>query len=135
MRASSATAPANARFRSLLDDIREQLSAAGGDPIGEEPSKDISKRKLDKLLHDGDPEAAGVVHGAIEAFAQEFAAVIRRFMKLEEWQGTQSESSLAAACAAAGWANWPLGARLCCCARTASRSSWCRSGITRTKPG
>ena len=76
-------------FRSLLDDIREQLSAAGGDPIGEEPSKEISKRKLDKLLQDGDPEAAGVVHGAIEAFAQEFAAVIRRFMKLEKWQGTQ----------------------------------------------
>ena len=78
----------NRAFRSLLDDIRGQLSA-GGDPIGEEPSKDISKRKLDKLLVDGDPEAAGVVHGAIEAFAQEFAAVIRRFMKLEEWQGTQ----------------------------------------------
>jgi len=79
----------NRAFRSLLDDIRGQLSAVGDDPIGEESSKEISKRKLDKLLVDGDPEAAGVVHGAIEAFAQEFATVIRRFLKLKEWEGTQ----------------------------------------------
>ena len=26
---------------------------------------------------------------AVEEFTQEFAAVIRRFMKLERWQGTQ----------------------------------------------
>jgi len=76
-------------FRSLLDDIREQLSEIGDDPIGEQSSEDISKRKLDKLLIDGTPEAAGVVHGAIEAFAQEFAAVIRRFLKLREWKDTQ----------------------------------------------
>lgn len=76
-------------FRSLLDDIREQLSASGEDPIGDEPSEEISKRKLDKLLADGAPEAAGVVHGAIEAFAQEFATVIRHFLRLKEWKGTQ----------------------------------------------
>ena len=79
----------NRAFRSLLEDIRERLAAIGDDPIGEEPSEEISKRKLDKLLADGDPEAAGVVHGAIEAFAQEFAAVIRRFLKLEHWRDTQ----------------------------------------------
>lgn len=79
----------NRAFRSLLDDIRDQLKAMGDDPIGEEPSSEISKRKLDKLLVDGAPEAAGVVHGAIEAFAQEFAAVIRRFLKLKKWHGTQ----------------------------------------------
>lgn len=79
----------NRAFRSLLEDIREQLSAIGDDPIGDEPSEEISKRKLDKLLVDGAPEAAGVVHGAIEAFAQEFAAVTRRFLKLKDWKDTE----------------------------------------------
>jgi hypothetical protein len=79
----------NRAFGSVLDEIQGQLSAGGEDPIGEEPSEDISKRKLDKLLVDGDPEAAGIVHGASEAFAQEFATVIRRFLKPKEWRDTQ----------------------------------------------
>ena len=45
------------------------------DPLGERPSKEISKRKLDKLLTEGDPLAAGTVLSAIEDRAQEFAAV------------------------------------------------------------
>ena len=76
-------------FRSLLDDVRERLSAAGHDPLGGNSTDKITKGRMDKLLAEGDPEAAGVIHTAIEEFAQEFAAVIRRFMKLERWQGTQ----------------------------------------------
>ena len=34
-------------------------------------------------------EAAGVVQGAIEDFAQEFALVIRRFLKLKSWRDTE----------------------------------------------
>ena len=41
----------------------------GDDPVGDEPSHSISKKKLDKILISGDPEAAGLVHGAIEEFA------------------------------------------------------------------
>ena len=77
-------------FRAILEDGRERVRRVDDeDPIGDEPSKDVSKRKLDKLLLGGDPEAAGVVLGTIEEFAQEFATVIRRFLRLKEWRGTQ----------------------------------------------
>jgi len=59
---------ANGRaFRAILDDVRERVSQADNDPVGDVPSKDISKKKLDLLL-DGDPEAAGVVFCTIEEF-------------------------------------------------------------------
>ncbi len=78
-------------FRAILDDVRERVrdDDGEGDPVGDVPSKEISKKKLDRLILDGDPEAAGVVLGTIEEFAQEFATVIRRFMRLDEWRGTQ----------------------------------------------
>ncbi len=76
-------------FRAILDDVRERVSQADADPVGDVPSTDISKKKLDRLLLDGDPEAAGVVIGTIEEFAQEFATVIGRFLRLDEWRSTQ----------------------------------------------
>ena len=59
------------------------------DPIGEVASEDISKKKLDKVIVEGNPEAAGVVLGTIEEFSQEFAAVIRRFMRIKAWAKTE----------------------------------------------
>src|SRR5262249_49379638 len=56
-------------FQTILDEWRERLRKFGEDPLGEEPSDAISKKRLDKLLADGDAEAAGVIHGAIEEFA------------------------------------------------------------------
>lgn len=79
----------NRAFRSLLDDIRERLGAHGGDPLGATPTAELDKVELDSLLKDGEPEIAGVIHSAVEDFAQEFAAVLRRFMRLPEWQGTE----------------------------------------------
>ena len=76
-------------FQSILDDWRERLSASGEDPLGNVPSEDLSKKQLDKVLTSGDPEAAGMIHSAIEEFAQEFAAVIRRFLRLKEWKQTE----------------------------------------------
>ncbi|MBN9562125.1 MAG: ROK family protein [Alphaproteobacteria bacterium] len=76
-------------FQAIMDDWRERLRKVGEDPLGETPTDDIGKKKLDKLLVDGDPEAAGLVHGAIEEFAQELATVIRRFLRLKGWRGTQ----------------------------------------------
>jgi hypothetical protein len=66
-------------FAEILEDWREKFRRIDDDPLGDE--KDISKKKLDETLINGDPEAAGVVHGAIEDFAQEFAPVTRRFMR------------------------------------------------------
>ena len=66
-------------FQAILDDWRERVRKMGEDPLGEQPSEEISKKQLDKVLLEGDPEAAGMVHSVIEEFAQEFSAVIRRF--------------------------------------------------------
>src|SRR3954452_15347922 len=76
-------------FREILENWRNALRKSGDDPFGEEASKDLSKKTLDTLLAEGDPEAAGVVQGAIEDFAQEFALVIRRYLKLKAWRDTQ----------------------------------------------
>jgi predicted NBD/HSP70 family sugar kinase len=76
-------------FRDILEKWRKPLRKAGDDPFGDEPSEDISKKKLDSLLKEGDPEAAGVLQGAIEDFAHELAYIIRRFLKLKAWQGTE----------------------------------------------
>ena len=76
-------------FRALLDEERERVSEVSADPIGDVSSADISKKKLDRLLTDGDPEAAGMVLGTIESFAQEFATVIGKIMHLKEWRHTQ----------------------------------------------
>lgn len=77
-------------FQAILDEWRERVSRAGDDPLGERPSEELSKKHLDKVLVEGDAEAAGVIHGAIEEFAQEFAQVIRRFLKLKDWSDTDA---------------------------------------------
>jgi predicted NBD/HSP70 family sugar kinase len=79
----------NRAFRAILEDWRERLRESGDDPVGDEPSHSISKKKLDKMLLEGEPEAAGVVHGAIEEFAQELATVVRRFLRLKAWRDTE----------------------------------------------
>jgi predicted NBD/HSP70 family sugar kinase len=76
-------------FQAIFDDWRERLHKAGADPFGDTPTEEISKKQLDKVLAEGDPEAAGIVQGAIEEFSQEFAAVIRRFLRLKEWKETE----------------------------------------------
>lgn len=76
-------------FQAILDEWRDRLARTGEDPLGEVPSEEISKKDLDKLLSDGDPEAAGMIHSAIEEFTQEFAAVVERFLRLKEWKDTE----------------------------------------------
>jgi hypothetical protein len=76
-------------FQAILDDWRERVRQVGDDPLGDASSEEISKKQLDKLLTQGDAEAAGVIHGAIEDFAQEFAAVTRRFLRLKDWKNTE----------------------------------------------
>jgi hypothetical protein len=76
-------------FNAILQDWRERLRQMGDDPFGDTPTDRVSRKKLDKLLMNGDTEAAGLVHGAIEEFAQELFTVIRRFLRLKAWRGTQ----------------------------------------------
>jgi predicted NBD/HSP70 family sugar kinase len=76
-------------FRAIIENWRKPLRKLGKDPFGDEASDEIGKKKLDQLLASGDPEAAGVVQGAIEDFAQELALVIRRFLRLKGWKDTE----------------------------------------------
>jgi hypothetical protein len=41
------------------------------------------------VLKEGDPEAAAVIQGAIEDYAQELVVVTRRFLKAKAWAGTE----------------------------------------------
>jgi predicted NBD/HSP70 family sugar kinase len=76
-------------FREIIQNWRKVLRQAGPDPLGDEGADELSKRDLDELLARGEPEAAGVIQGAIEDFSQELALVIRRFLKLKGWKETQ----------------------------------------------
>jgi predicted NBD/HSP70 family sugar kinase len=77
-------------FRQMLEDVRKTFRAEGeDDPLGDKPSDEISKKKLDALLAKGDPEAGAVVQSAIENFAQQLASVIKRFLKTKTWRDTE----------------------------------------------
>jgi hypothetical protein len=79
----------NRAFRAILDEWRERLRKVGDDPLGNTPTEDLSKKKLDKVLLKGEPEAAGVVYGTIEDFASELATVTQRFLRLKAWRDTR----------------------------------------------
>ncbi|WP_420967669.1 ROK family protein [Bradyrhizobium sp. B120] len=76
-------------FRKILDRWRKPLRKSDEDPFGEEPSDQISKKKLDELLVGDDTEASAIVHSAIEEFAQELAYVTRRFLGTKAWAKTE----------------------------------------------
>jgi hypothetical protein len=77
-------------FDAILDDWRDRVSDDDDeDPLGDEPTRKLGKKKLEKALISGEVEAAGIVHAAIEDFANEFAGVIRRFLRLKAWKRTQ----------------------------------------------
>ncbi|MEA2953024.1 MAG: hypothetical protein QOJ96_2544 [Alphaproteobacteria bacterium] len=76
-------------FRTILENWRKSMRKSGSDPFGDEPSEGISKKTLDSILVEGDLEAAGVLHGAIEDFAQELALITRRFLKTKGWRDTE----------------------------------------------
>src|SRR5437879_11549989 len=76
-------------FRKILDDLRKPLKKNGDDPLGKKSAGEIAKSELDEALVGADVGAAALVHGAIEAFAQELAYVTRRFLKTKAWADTE----------------------------------------------
>lgn len=76
-------------FHELLDKWRKPLRKLDADPFGEDASDDISRKQLDEILASGDLDASGVVQSAVEEFAQEFAGVAQRFLKLKAWSDTE----------------------------------------------
>ncbi|MEJ7731521.1 MAG: hypothetical protein WKG00_20200 [Polyangiaceae bacterium] len=76
-------------FQAILDDWRERLRRVGDDPLGDAAREELSKKKLDRILVEGDPEAAGVIHGTIEDFARELCTVAGRFLRQPGWKGAE----------------------------------------------
>jgi ROK family protein len=76
-------------FRKILDGLRKPLKKNGDDPLGKTPSNELGKGSLDETLVGDDIEAAALVHGAIEEFAQELAYVTGRFLKTKAWADTE----------------------------------------------
>lgn len=76
-------------FRDIFERWRKPLRKSGEDPFGEVPSEEISKTALDDMLVGDDPEAAAVMHSAVEDFAQELVYVTRRFLKTKDWARTE----------------------------------------------
>lgn len=80
----------NRAFRAILDEWRDRMRELGEeDPLGEKPTEEIPKKKLDRVLRAGDPLAAGLVHTAIESFATELATVTGKFLRLKSWHDTE----------------------------------------------
>lgn len=77
-------------FDAILDGWRRRLRrSAGEDPLGSEPAEELGRDRLDEALASGSAEEAGLVQGAIEDYAGALAQVVRRFLALPEWHGTQ----------------------------------------------
>ncbi len=76
-------------FSDSLERWREPLRREGTDPFDDRPINDLGKKELETILAKGDADAAAVVQGAIEDFAQELAFVVRRFLKLKGWRETE----------------------------------------------
>src|SRR6266478_7730684 len=76
-------------FREILDTLRKPLKKNGDDPLGSKSAEEIGKSGLDEALAGDDIHASALVHGAIEAFAQELAHVTRRFLKTKAWADTE----------------------------------------------
>ena len=76
-------------FRDILDKWREAVAEKGGDPFGATPTWELTKSQLERYLQGDDPVAAALVHTAVEEFAGELCTVTARFLKLEEWKGTE----------------------------------------------
>jgi len=74
-------------FRDLLDQARKQRTRK--DPFGKERSDEVGKKAIDLVLVGGDPDAAHLVHIAVEQYAQRLAQVVRCFLAQPEWDGVE----------------------------------------------
>jgi hypothetical protein len=78
-------------FQAGLDKWRNKLGASSNDPLDSVPTSELykDKHRLQEVLLTGDAEAAGLLLGAIEDYAQELAKVVNRLLTLDGWQRTE----------------------------------------------
>ena len=75
-------------FRDLLQAARHR-HRTGKDPFGEVPAADLKKKAIDQVLRGSDPDAAHLVHLAVEDHARRLAHVIQVFLAQPEWEGVE----------------------------------------------
>ena len=74
----------NGAFRELLAKLRESLRQNGADPLHSE-KEILSKKLIDKILLEGDPQAAGLILSAVEEFANNLATAAHSLLRLKSW--------------------------------------------------
>lgn len=79
----------NRAFKAILDGWRKTLRKTGDDPFGDTPGDAVNRSELDRMLAEGTPDEAGLVHSVVEEFAQSLAAVVQRLLRLKDWQDTE----------------------------------------------
>lgn len=57
--------------------------------LGETPTAELSKAQIDQALAEGKPHEQALIHSAIEEYAHELFAVIRRLLRTKDWRDTQ----------------------------------------------
>lgn len=76
-------------FRHMLDAWRKLFtSMVGKDPMGDQPTRQLSKHRLDALL-EKEGVAAQAIEAASEDYAMQLAHVVQRFLKHKTWRGVQ----------------------------------------------
>lgn len=76
-------------FRELLDTARAH-HRTGKDPFGKRtPARELGKKAIDLVLIGGDPDAAHLVHLAVEEYARRLFHVVQVFLAQPEWEGVE----------------------------------------------
>lgn len=73
-------------FRKRLEALSRVAKAGQMAPARSLPTQKTKKKRLDKMLAEGEPIAGAVVHSAVEEFAQSLADVVRRYLKQKSWR-------------------------------------------------
>jgi hypothetical protein len=76
-------------FHEILERWRKLARKAGEDPFGDTDSDDLSRSALSKILCEGEPKTAALIHSAVEEYASELAVVVQRFLKAKAWTDTE----------------------------------------------
>ena len=77
-------------FRQIIENWRKPLRKAGNDPFGDEPSDEISKKKLDAAAGRGRCGSGRHHCRAPSRISRRSSrVVIRRFLKLKAWRDTE----------------------------------------------
>ena len=73
-------------FRKRLEALSRVAKVGQMASAGSLPTHKTKKKRLDKMLAEGEPIAGAVVHSAVEEFAQALAEVVRRYLKQKPWR-------------------------------------------------